>query len=412
MNRENGCLAILIDRIGPYHFSRLRTMGASIPTVAIETYGMDDVYQWDLVKGSDNFKRVTLFAGREAQARFGATLRQRVHAALEACQPAAVAVPGWADPAGLIALQWCMSRRIPAIMMSDSTEWDQSRNFWKEWIKGYLVRLASAGLVAGTPHAAYIQKLGMDSRRVFMGYDVVDNDHFEKGADEARQRDPELRTKHGLPKKYFLASARFVEKKNLIRLIRAYARYRDLARKSAGPDSDADAWDLVLLGDGPMRGAIDEQIAAFNLKQRVWLHGFKQYDELPIFYGLAKVFVHASTTEQWGLVVNEAMASGLPVMVSNRCGCAMDLVKESVTGFSFDPLNLEEMADMMFRFAAKPAELAKMGEAARKLMANWGCDRFMHGLLKARETAINAPLPKAPLLAPIIFKSLSYLHAG
>ncbi len=77
------------------------------------------------------------------------------------------------------------------------------------------------------------------------------------------------------------------------------------------------------------------------------LPGFKPYDELPVYYALANAFVHASTSEQWGLVVNEAIATGLPVIVSNRCGCAPELVNGN--GFTFDPTNEDELTDAAVR---------------------------------------------------------------
>ena len=79
--------------------------------------------------------------------------------------------------------------------------------------------------------------------------------------------------------------------------------------------------------------------------------GFKQYDELPIYYGLAGAFIHASTTEQWGLVVNEAMAAGLPVIVSERCGCAPDLVENGRNGFTFDPYDVDALTHLMLKMA-------------------------------------------------------------
>ena len=87
------------------------------------------------------------------------------------------------------------------------------------------------------------------------------------------------------------------------------------------------------------------------------LPGFKPYDELPVYYALANAFVHASTTEQWGLVVNEAIASGLPVIVSNRCGCAPELVNGN--GFTFDPTNEHELT-------ARLLEMASLSDAGAK----------------------------------------------
>ena len=102
---------------------------------------------------------------------------------------------------------------------------------------------------------------------------------------------------------------------------------------------------------------------------------------MPAYYGLASAFVHASTTEQWGLVVNEAMASGLPVLVSNRCGCAPDLVQEGVNGFTFDPYNVEQLAQLMLKISAfQTFSLSTFGAASRRIIADWGPERFASGL--------------------------------
>ena len=132
-------------------------------------------------------------------------------------------------------------------------------------------------------------------------------------------------------------------------LIRAYARYRRLAdsREDGQRAKDNRPWDLVLLGDGPLKADICRLISDFRLHGHVHLRGFIQYRELPAYYALADAFVHASTTEQWGLVVNEAMATGLPVIVSNRCGCVPDLVAEGKNGFTFDPGSVESLAKLM-----------------------------------------------------------------
>jgi glycosyltransferase involved in cell wall biosynthesis len=131
----------------------------------------------------------------------------------------------------------------------------------------------------------------------------------------------------------------------------------------------------------------------------VVLPGFIQYDALPAYYGLAGAFVHASTTEQWGLVVNEAMASGLPVIVSKRCGCVPDLVQDGVNGFSFDPYDVEALASLMQRVAAMADEQRRtMGEAGRRIIADWGPERFADGLMQAVEVARRRPPSRASWL--------------
>jgi glycosyltransferase involved in cell wall biosynthesis len=184
-----------------------------------------------------------------------------------------------------------------------------------------------------------------------------------------------------------------VEKKNLTRLIQAYARYRHLASQAASGKGEADIWNLVLLGDGPLRSIYDSQLTTLDLHDHVLLPGFKQYCELPVYYGLASTFVHSSTVEQWGLVVNEAMASGLPVLVSDRCGCARDLVKSGVNGFTFDPYNVEQLSGLMLDLSSSGIDLAAMGQASQKIISEWGPRRFADGLAQAVRVAVTSPGP-------------------
>jgi glycosyltransferase involved in cell wall biosynthesis len=265
--------------------------------------------------------------------------------------------------------------------MSASTARDFSRSWWKEAIKRRVVQMHQAGLAGGQLHAAYLAQLGMAEEQISQGYDVVDNQHFADGAEDARRRADATRQALDLPEDYFLTSCRFVEKKNLQRLLRAYALYRGHTEVP---------WDLVLLGDGPLRGNLSEQAEAHGISNHVHFPGFKQYDELPPYYGLANGFVLASTTEQWGLVVNEAMAAGLPVLVSERCGCASDLVREGKNGFTFDPYDPVEIARLMGRMAGKRCDRSAMGARSQAIISQWTPERFADGLLAAAEKAKSA----------------------
>src|SRR5205814_10173918 len=182
------------------------------------------------------------------------------------------------------------------------------------------------------------------------------------------------------PENYSLASARFIKKKNLPTLIRAYAEYRQMEEDGDKGQRTTDnrPWDLVLVGDGPLKTDLCRLVSDLRLHAHVHLPGFKPYDELPVYYGLAKAFVHASTTEQWGLVVNEAVASELPVIVSNRCGCVPELVQDN--GFTFDPANESELAERLLQMASLSAdERRRLGEASYRIAANFAPDRFGEG---------------------------------
>jgi glycosyltransferase involved in cell wall biosynthesis len=158
-----------------------------------------------------------------------------------------------------------------------------------------------------------------------------------------------------------------------------------------------------------MRRELETKVVALKLCDHVSMPGFKQYAELPLYYGSAAAFIHASTTEQWGLVVNEAMASGLPVLVSNRCGCAPDLVREGFNGFTFDPFNIEQLAELMRGVAQMgPAHLAKMGMRSREIVAHWGMDRFAEGLQQTIEMALYMPTRRAMLLDRVLLRALTF----
>jgi len=134
----------------------------------------------------------------------------------------------------------------------------------------------------------------------------------------------------------------------------------------------------------------------------LWLPGFRQIGELPRFYAGAGCFIHASTTEQWGLVVNEAMACGLPAIVSERCGCARDLVKDGVNGFRFDPWNVEQLAALMTKVAAPGFPRADFGEASRRIVADFGPERFARGLKAAASHAVKKGAHRPSLLDRLI----------
>ena len=417
-------VAVLFRRLGPYHHARLNAAGKLTEIFGVEACGMDDTYAWEKVAGAVSFTRMTLMDGYAHSRSWRKKLHCQMWRALHQTKPQVVVVPGWSFTDALSALSWCLETNTPVVMMSESTEWDERRVPWKEWIKRRLVHICSAALVGGATHADYLKKLGLPPERVFLGYDAVDNRYFATKTKKARSQKSEVRSQNGLPDRYFLASARFVEKKNLSRLIEAYARYRELATKVDDRQRDNKAtrpkdgsqksvvsgpvvpWSLVLLGDGPLKSDLCHLISDLGLQRSVLLPGFKQYAELPVYYGLASAFVHASTTEQWGLVVNEAMASGLPVLVSNRCGCSPDLVKNGVNGFTFDPYNVEQLASLMLKISAFNFPLSDFGLASARIISNWGPEQFASGLQQAVETALRLPPPRPSLVDRLLLRML------
>ena len=358
-----------------------------MPLVAIEVFAKDRTYAWDVVRGAEEFRRVTLFEAEDENTG-GAAVAFALHAALERERPGAVALPGWSVPEAVASLAWAQGNSVPAILMADSQPQDRRIPF-VEGVRRRVVSMCSAALVAGSTHVEYTAGLGAARERIFTGYDVVDNEYFQAGAERARQ-DTTWRARLGLPARFFLASCRFIWEKNLLRLLQAYARYRA---------SSGDPWGLVLLGDGPLRAEVEGAIRRLGLEKSVLAPGFMQYGVLPAYYGLAGAVIQASVNDTWGLTVNEAMAAGLPVLVSKRCGCVRDLVEEGRNGFTFDPYKVEELSGLMLRLASLPeTERGAMGGAGQEIISRWTPERFAENLEKAVEAAMAAPRPSVSVV--------------
>jgi glycosyltransferase involved in cell wall biosynthesis len=433
-------VTVVFDNLGPYHLARLRAAAQVCDLTAIEVAASSAEYAWKRAGEArsqkseiarpelsaftvsesqpvsiSSFQHATLLERGTSRKVSQRALTQKMAAALAASRPDVVFIPGWSSRAAFAALDWCGQNKIAVVAMSESTEWDEPRQPWKEFVKRQLVGLCAGALVGGAPHKDYMVKLGLPVERIFPGYDAVDNGYFARGVEEVRSQKSDVSMSACQHAPYFLASARFIEKKNLPRLIEAYALYREKAEtlKSAhgkpstfNPQPSTAPWPLILLGDGALRPALNHQLSTLNLQPHVSMPGFIQYPELPDYYAGAGAFIHASTTEQWGLVVNEAMASGLPVLVSNRCGCAQDLVQTGTNGFTFDPFNAEELAQLMLKISGFRFPVSDFGAASRRIIANWGTDRFAAGLKAAAECALKAGSKRASLVQRLVLLAL------
>ena len=385
-------VAVIFHHIGPYHHARLNAAAEKLSVIGIE-WSAQGYDAWGAAETPARYRKVSLFPEATDHYPDKAELRRAFSSALEHTKPDVVAVNGWNNFGSVIAANWCVRCGIPVVVMSETAHQDEIRTWWKEALKQRIVGLYSAALVGGRRHIDYLVELGMPREQIFTGYDVVDNAHFREKTEEVRSQKSEIRKRYGLPENYFLASARFIEKKNLPRLILAYAEYRqrsEVRNQKSDVSEKKVTWDLVLLGDGPLKTDLCRLISDLRLHEHVHLPGFRPYDELPVYYASANAFVHASAAEQWGLVVNEAMASSLPVIVSDRCGCAPELVNGN--GFTFEPTNVHELAARLVEMASlSDQERKHLGDNSYRIAANFTPERFGEGLERAATMAIGVP---------------------
>jgi glycosyltransferase involved in cell wall biosynthesis len=379
-------VAINYISLGVHHVARLKSISdvllkLGIETICLEMFSKDSDYEWSKISTDDcTFKRVTVFEGESDVVRKSPGLKARIHSCMNEIRPDVLVISGWSFPEALALLDWANKRDVPAILLSDSQERDMRRVFYKEWLKKRRVRRFDAAYVAGKPQLEYAEKLGMPRNRIWTGSCVVDNEYWTRRRAEVIARPEHFRKELALPQGYFLTVARFIEKKNMPTLLRAYAVYRELA---------ANPLPLVMCGDGPERATI-EKIVRDEMIEDVHFPGFQQADTLPVYYSLASCFILPSSHgEQWGLVVNEAMASALPVIVSEICGCASDLVKNGVNGYTFDPLSPHELAAKMLSVTCDEERRKLMGAASQRIIGGFSCEQAANNMLDCLQAVMK-----------------------
>jgi len=286
---------------------------------------------------------------------------------LERLRPSVLAISGYAHPAMRRAAAWARRCGAKTILISDSQARDLPRRVWKERLKRLFVsRHFDAAFVSGASAASYVESLGIPAHRIWRGYDVVDNAHFAEGARRARGEGATLRQSLGLPSRYLLYVGRFAPEKNLPRLIEAFER--------ASRDRAFDGWSLVLVGGGPLEPELRRRAAP--LGGRICFVPFQQMEELPAYYALAEALVLPSLVEPWGLVVNEGMAAGLPVVISSQCGCAAELVFPSLNGLIVDEADVAGMAGALVEISRDEARRRLWGERSSRLVATFSLEAW------------------------------------
>ena len=358
----------------PYHVARFRGLASTLPgeVVGVELVGGIGVHAGLKFRESlpADLPIETLLPNCSWKDVSHLKLARLVWAQLSKLDPEVVLVPGYYTVPGIAIALWARVHGAQSVLMTESTAYDHVRTGWKETIKSFGLRaLFDWAIAGGRAHIAYLHQLGFPADRIVGSYDVVDNHMFGEGAASLRAEDlAESRVAHGLPAShYFLYVGRLAAEKNVKTLLASWIAYRQ-----AGG-----AWPLVLVGDGPEAAALRAAASASSFAKDVYFPGLRSSRELLPFYAFAGCFVLPSTREPWGLVVNEAMASALPVLVSDRCGCAPDLVTPGRNGFVFDPSDGSALTSLLHTMAdLDPQQREQMGAASAEMIRAFTPEKF------------------------------------
>lgn len=347
-------VAIIFISYGPYHIARARAL-REIPDLRpsfIQLASSIDSHPWQ-VEGELSAPELHTLSERPYERCSYRQLSRSLRKALDTINPEVVVTASYRPFIMLTAARWARSRRRRAVLFFETTRLDRPRRPLVEMLKRWTIAsYYDAAFAGGKAHRDYLMQLGMPGCRIWQPYDVVDNDYFADMAARVRDDRDHWRKRLELPQKYFLYIGRYSPEKNLLRLLQAYRLYR--TKFPAG-------WPLVLVGHGTQRAELEHYVSNAKI-QGVILRPFEQLQTLPAYYALAGCFVLPSTVDPWGLVVNEAMACGLPVIVSRLCGCGFELVTEGSNGFLFDPYDIDAVAGLLGR-------MSSLDEATRREMS-------------------------------------------
>lgn len=286
------------------------------------------------------------------------TFWQRVKASIywvNKFQPNVINLPGYYEPAMNVVLFYCRLKGIQVVISADSTEGDNPNIGWRETLKRFVVSKAQGFFCYGSKSAEYILKLGMKPKHILVANNSVDNNKVASVHAEAFKTRDQVKQSYNLRKYNFIYVGRLIGVKNLDNLLAAY---------KALDDSN---WGLIVLGDGDEEVKLKKYKSDNNLDGICFIEGQPWFD-VPKILALADVFVLPSYSEPWGLVVNEAMASGLPVIVSNKCGSAFDAVLEDSNGYTFNPYNVEELTSIFKKFVDNPEKIEPFGQKSREII--------------------------------------------
>ena len=299
-----------------------------------------------------------------------------------AFKPDVINLTGYYDPAQLLLLVWAKARGIRVIMQNESTEADQQRGGLKEQVKQWIFNRCDGFFCFGSQAADYLFQFGVSPGQILLRKNAVDNKAlltaYKKALPDRRNEQQRL----GLRPNNVVFVGRLIGIKNLPLLLTCFAE----ARKQSVHEQE---WGLILLGDGVERERLAELISTLDLTDQVKLLPGRPWYQIPAILALSNVLVLPSHSEPWGLVVNEAMACGLPVIVSDRCGCAADLVQDDKTGFVFDPDVPDQLTVHLTQFMDGSAPAEKMGVAAQQFIAQYSpeavAQEMLNGFIKIAE---------------------------
>ncbi len=291
--------------------------------------------QWPVYKGEIRFPYEVLRSWRFRARKHNLLLNWGLRSCLRSFAPEVVICGGYNYFASWDALWWARRHSAELVLWSESNRYDDRRGLaWVELMKAHFLARCDRFVVPGIASFAYLQSLGSAPEHITVAPNAVDNGWFAAKSDIVRVHAQDFREKLDLPPRFVLFVGRLVPEKGVFDLLDAYGRLGDDIRTQTG---------LVFAGTGVSKAELEEQAKRIGTG-RICFPGFVEREDLAGLYALADALIMPTHSDPWGLVVNEAMACRLPIVVTSVAGCSADLVEDGWNGYVVPPRNPERLS--------------------------------------------------------------------
>ncbi len=282
----------------------------------------------------------------------------------------AIIISGWNSFTNWLAFLTALLRKTPVYWHGESPlNQELLKTGWKQTMKKIVLRRVfekSRGVLC----------IGLENKKFYASYGVPEEKmHFVPYAVDNANFMVQRRKHKGRPAALFVG--KLIPKKRVFDILEALRILKkgDMSRELLPA--------LSLVGEGALRKEMEEYVRRNSL-EHVRFAGFQNQKELPNWYAESDIFILPSGAgETWGLVVNEAMCAGLPVVVSDMAGCAADLVRHGKNGFVFPCGNAERLAEYVRRLAENEEERRAFGEESKKIIREYSHEKDVEGIRKA-----------------------------
>lgn len=338
----------------------------NIDFYAIELFGKGSPYIFDRY---DNIEKwwTCLFPDESFHEVSVNDLKTALFSKLDEINPDIVITGSIVFFSGALGIRWAKHNKKKFIMFDDAKPSQIKRNFFVQWVKNQITRQVDGLWLPSKEYDNEYSNLGNNGTLFFHGYNCIDNELFK------------FKHKKEMNYMVIICVARLVPIKNLNNLLKSW---KLVEAKNTN-------YKLVIIGDGPEFDRLNKLKSNLGLDSVVFLGAIPNTD-IPTYFYNANAFILPSLSESWGLVVNEALAAGLPVLLSNKINASNSLLEEGVNGYGFNPLSISNMTDKILDYINLDIESkTDMSENSLRIINDMSYETMGIQLLEALHEIIN-----------------------